>query len=227
MAPKTLTPEQTISQGLLDELAVIAEQNQAGKASSQEDRANKRALNLMADKVTTLSDQLIEMGVSKDTLNGTIDSLTSWAEMILPSIEVTWDRETVEAKVKALQAFHTLGYLTDEQFTQLETIREGLAIRKSGGSGERAERIPQPVIEGRPAKVSITDEAGVTFSTQKGNVSTTVANLKTRVGLYIKQKTGANMPDDVATAILATAKLVVEDGQPSASFGGFTFTALP
>lgn len=223
----TLTDTQKSVQPLIEELAVIAEQNAAGKAASTEELSSKRALKAMSEKLESLTDRLIEHGVDEQEVMLVTEKLGSYAEILVPTSTVTWDRETATVKLTALSAFATLGLLSEEQVASVESIKAGLAIRNTGG-GERAARQAQEEIEGRPLWVTITDPQGQQFSKQKGNVATTTANLKTRVTLYVKQTTQQEVPAETAKAILECAKGVVEGGPEHATdeIGGFVFTAI-
>lgn len=223
-----LTKEQATMQPLIEELAQIAEQNAAGKAASTEELSSKRSLKAMSDKLESLTERLIDHGVDEKEIELVTEKLSSYAEILVPTATVTWDRETATVKLTALTAFATLGMLSEEQVTAVEQIKAGLAIRNTGG-GERAPRQAQEEIPGRPTVVTITDPQGNQFSKQKGNVATTTANLKTRVTLYVKQTTGNEVPAETAKAILEVAKTVVEggkDGITTAEIGGFVFTAI-
>lgn len=223
MAP--LTAEQKISQIIIDELEIIAQQNEAGKGQSNEDRASKRSLMAMSDKLDSLTERLSDAGISDEDVSNVVEQLAYWAEVILPTAEITWDRETVTTKLSILNGFTALGYLTDEQSEQVTSIKDRLAIRK-GATGERSSRTEQPPIEGRPAFITITDESGNVFSKQKGNVQTSASNIKNRVASYLKSKTGEDMPDEVSKAVISVIKTVVEGTETKATFSGLTFTAV-
>ncbi len=224
-----LTAEQKVSQTFIDELLTIAGQLETAKGSSAEDRSVKRALDAMSSKLDTedIRTRLYNaLDVRSEDIDPIVNQLSAWAEAMVPEANVTWDKPTVTSKLTILQQFRSIGYLTAEQIEIVDTLKDRFNVKASGGNGERAERTAQEAIPGRPEKVAITDAGGNVFSTQKGNVSTTCANLKTRVGLYIKQTTGETMPAEVGKAVLAAAKKVVEDGEPTAEFAGFTFSSV-
>lgn len=214
--------QETIVKQLLGELSTIAEQNKAGSKASDEDRNMKRSLKTMAKTLTDKTALLVGHDVDGDAIGSIVEDLEAMAELVLPTAEVLWDRKEAEAKITVLTGLGNLGMLTEQNAQDLDAIKEALKVGRSGG-----ERTPQEAIEGRPAQVAISDKDGKVFSTQKGNVQTSVGNIKTRVMAYVKQETnGADVPEAVEQGILEAARLVCTGAQTTAQYGGFTFTAV-
>jgi len=216
-----LTNEQKISQGFIDELTVIADQYAAGSQLSPDERGAARSLTAVVKRLADMAPILEARGVEDRDIISVSTTLSLWAASIAPEAEVTWDRETVTAKLNALAAFRTLGYVTDKQEQQVVDIKSKLSFKAT--TGERGERNPQEAIEGRPEYVEIVDADGNVFSKQRGNVASSANNLKTRVSLFVKSATGNALPSEVGKEMLAAIKQVTEQGKSEATYGGFTF----
>lgn len=217
-----LTAQQTVVKQLLDELKVIAEQNKIGKQGSDEDRVTKRSLKLMAKTLTEKTEYLTTKQIDAEVLAETIEDLEAWSELVLPTAEVTWDHKEAEAKILVLTGMGNLGLLTEQDQQDLDAIKEGLKVGRSNGGGTA-----QEPIEGRPAKVTISYE-GKVISTQRGDTTTSVGNIKTRVVAFVKQGNPEleTVPEAVQEGILGAARLVCTAEATKAEFGGFTFEAV-
>jgi len=179
----------------------------------------------MSTKLTDLKPLLEEQGASGD-IDKVATQLSEWAEVMAPNASVTWDKEEVDAKLQLLTALATLNMLTEDEVAEVEDLKSALKQTK-GGTGERAPRTPQPKIEGRPEKVSISAN-GEVFSVQSGNVANSAPNLKTAAAKFIERATATEDGPGVVSAednkgLLAAAKEVVENGSVSETYEGITF----
>lgn len=207
---------------ILAELVDIEGQIEADKERGGEVRTHARAVNNMANKLEELIPTLEELGASGD-ITKTVDQLREWADVLSPNATTTWDRESVTAQLTMLDAMATLKMLSDDEAEAVERLKVSLRVTK-GGTGERAPRQPQPKIEGRPERVSVTGPDGTVFSTQSGNVANSAPNLKTAAVAFIKKSGIDEVSVEDQKGLLAAAKEVTEDGKASAVYQGITFS---
>jgi hypothetical protein len=213
----TVTPK-----GILKELTQVVEQVKAGKELGREEALQGRALSTMSTKLVELKPFLEEKGASGD-IDSIATLLSEWSEILAPKAEQLWDKETVTAQITVLEAFKTLGTLSEDEVAEFEALKPNLA--GIGKSGTRAERKPQERIADRPERVSVS-MADTIFSTQAGNVPNSASNLKNAAAKQIEKVTGeaVEVNGDISKGLLAAAKAVVEDGKESTEFGGVTFS---
>ncbi|HEY1645715.1 MAG TPA: hypothetical protein VGF75_05070 [Candidatus Saccharimonadales bacterium] len=195
------------TKGALAELEVIADQITASQASGSEGRTLSNRTKAFAGVLSDNAGKFAEVsGDSEDEIFSIATKLERYAGLVGPiAVSVEWKSEEVQAKVAALKAFETLGLLTDDQVTMLNSFASTL----SKGSGVRGPRNEADVIEGRPTRVEIKRGSEVE-SNMAANKAQSPGNLANRLGsiLGVTDKTS-----DAYKALKAYSNQVCIDGK--------------
>lgn len=205
---------------ILDEMEGIAAQVQKDKEGSKETVYLGRSLKTFAAKLDDNSKVFIDAGVTADELGSVTNALTKWSESLNPDAVIGWDADRVSAQMTLLESMNKLQYLSDAEVERFNTVVDALASIRSSrrGSGN-----PQPRIDGRPEKVTVTIEGQDTpFTKQTGNTASSVQNIRASVLRKIKD---TKPSDDEVTAISESIRKVVEDGAGKVVYAGLVIEA--
>jgi hypothetical protein len=215
---------QTISPAkLLAELREVAMQIESNKSVDRDRLQFAKVLQAIANRFAEDEKArawLFEVGATEEALNALYESFSTWGQDLVPQAGTTWKREELNAKVGLLKNMAALGMLEDEQAKELEALEPSLVVRKKG-AGSAGTRSPQPPIEGRPAKIRLTDIDNETaFSTQVGNVTTSPGNIRQAIVRHFEKKAGSEVTDSLKKEILAAVNKVVKGTVLSNEFAG-------
>lgn len=193
-------------------------------AGGKEEAKLARSITGFATKLGENVQSLITgVGVKEDVVTGLQAQLTEWATKLNPTATETWDVETTSKELDLLDAMVKLGYLNTAQQTRLEALHKELSSvkKRSRNTG------PAQVIDGRPARVQVTTEAGALVANQNGNTSMSVNNLTNAAVRFAKK---ANDDVDIADAdkkaIRDAVTRVVVNGVPIADALGFVIAPV-
>lgn len=207
---------------VLAELSQVATQVNDAKNVDKDTLSKARALRAASKFVTDHSEMLTKLGATgTDEVTAKLDE---WAGIVAPQASTQWDEADVATKLNLMESYSGLNLLSDEEKATLSEISETLkSVRK--GTGQRAARKPQEVIEGRPERIIVT-KGDVKVANQAGNIPNTVSNVKTRAVAFINGLLpDSEVTEDQANEIAEAIRQVVEQGNTEAKALGLTFSA--
>lgn len=223
MATKTNAPNpaQILSE-LVEVANAVSESSGIDQTVAMKGRSIRKAKTPLSDNL----EDLVKAGAVESEVNTVIDQLEIWANLFAPQDNVQWDKALVQQHLTFLEAMAPYNVLNPEELQTLEQVKTTLKEARKGGTGVRAPREEQPVIEGRPTRV-ITTVGDIQVANQAGNKANSASNLKTASVKFLNDKLEGDkvITTDQAKELMTAIKEVVENGKPEASALGLTFTA--
>jgi hypothetical protein len=221
---------------VISELEAIATQVEESKGKSREVLVLAKLLDSFSTKLIENRSILVSVANAVDANVSTVATeISIWASRLSPTATITWNQEEVKAKLGMLDAMVQLtnlgqgDFLTPEQVEQVGTLKARLnsgAVKMPTGNGDRKAREAQPIIEGKPERVTLTCNAGNcvdnTYSKQKGNVATTPGNLRAAVKSHMANVHEIELDKTALQAFGKVISNVLDEGYAKDEFGGQT-----
>jgi hypothetical protein len=214
---------------VLAHLVEVANQVKSAKDVDKEAATKGRAV---AATATLLEGEwgtkLVALGAVEADVKSMVSDLRSYAELLAPNASELWDQTEVKNGLTYLEAVAPFGVLNESELVTLAEVSEVLSTARKG-NGTRAERTPQPVIEGRPNFIVSTynDASGneQRLGCNSGNRANSASNIKNAALKFINKNmpTGTSLTQSQVEGLGKAIKNAIETGKATSDLG-ITFT---
>lgn len=229
MATATKTAVAPNPQDVLAHLVEVSNQVKSAKDVDKDAATKGRSI---AATATLLEGEwgakLVTLGAVEGDVKSMITDLRSFAELLAPNASELWDQTEVKQSLAYLDAVAPFGVLSESEQVTLAEVSEVLSSARKG-SGTRAERTPQPEIEGRPKFIvsSYIDGDGnvARLGCNGGNRANSSSNIKNAAVKFINKNmpSGQTLTQSQVDELSKAIKNAIESGNETSALG-ITFT---
>ena len=208
----------------LTEVETIASQLEAASSVNRETRQRSLLWKKMADTIdeaiTANEGPYSELSLDGKQLEAAAEAIRKVSAALNPVAEVQWTDEHLKSLMTGVEFFLIRGVYEGEYKERAEQALANINSHRKGRGGVRAPKGEAEVIEGRPARILVTDSEGAKITEQTGNSPNSVSNITNSVRKYVESK-GVALTDEQAKAVREAVRQAVEDNKSPVPVGDF------